>query len=71
MKLSLKVNGLDVYIVCQDVFGEIASVFEHAKQVVGGLGQHGWLPLFQAQVPEYMEQANLKFLKWSIGYEMK
>jgi hypothetical protein len=43
------------------------SVLTTAKAFIGGLGMHGKIPLFQPKVPEYMEKANVEFLKWSVG----
>jgi len=31
---------------------------------------HGKIPLFEPKVPEYMEKANLEFMKWALGVEM-
>lgn len=32
---------------------------------------HGKIPLFQPKVPEYMEKANIDFLKWAVGIEFE
>ena len=29
------------------------------------MGLHGKIPLFQPDIPEYMKEANLEFLKWA------
>ena len=34
------------------------------------MGLHGSIPLFQPKIPEYMEKANLEFLKWGMNYEL-
>jgi len=50
---------------------ELLSVWTSIKAFVGGLGLHGKVPLFGPKVPEYMEKANIDFLKWSLEYEME
>jgi hypothetical protein len=50
---------------------ELISVFTTLKAFVGGLGIHGKIPLFQPKVPEYMEKANIAFLKWAVGIEFE
>ena len=34
------------------------------------MGLHGSIPLFQPKIPEYMEKANVEFLKWGMNYEL-
>ena len=40
------------------------------KAFIGGLGVNGRIPLFKPKVPEYMEKANVDFLKWSINMDL-
>lgn len=41
------------------------------KAYIGGLGAHGKSPLHGPAVPQYMEKANVDFLKWGINWELK
>jgi hypothetical protein len=67
---DLQVNGILTYLFCEDLKDELLSVFTTVKAFLGGLGMHGKVPLFQPKVPEYMEKANVDFLKWSINYDL-
>ena len=67
---DLQVNGILTYLFCEDLKDELLSVFTSVKAFLGGLGMHGKVPLFQPKVPEYMEKANVDFLKWSINYDL-
>jgi len=68
---DVKVNGLETYLFCEDLREELVSVINTAKAFVGGLGMHGKIPLFQPKVPEYMEKANLEFLKEAVDIEFE
>lgn len=63
---DLKAVGLETYLFCESMQDELLSVITTLKAFVGGLGMHGKAPLFDPHVPEYMEKANLDFLKWAI-----
>mmetsp|Transcript_8979 Transcript_8979/g.15193 ORF Transcript_8979/g.15193 Transcript_8979/m.15193 type:complete len:306 (-) Transcript_8979:938-1855(-) len=63
--------GLETYLFCEDFQDEILSTFNTVKGFIGGLGLHGKIPLYQPKVPEYMERANVEFLKWAIEVELK
>jgi len=68
---DVKVNGLETYLFCEDLKDELLSVFTTVKAFVGGLGLNGKIPIFGPKVPEYMEKANIEFLKWAINYDME
>lgn len=50
---------------------EILSLITTVKAFLGGMGMHGYLPLFEPKVPEYMEKANLEFMKWGLNWELE
>ena len=68
---DLHANGVETYLFCEDMKDELLSVWTSIKAFAGGLGMHGKIPTFGPKVPEYMEKANLEFLKWAVGYEME
>lgn len=70
-EVDLENFGLEAYLFCEDLQDELLSLFTSLKAFVGGLGLHGKVPLFQPHVPEYMEKANLDFLKWSQNIEFE
>jgi hypothetical protein len=70
-EIDMSKFGLETYLFCEHLQDELLSVFTTIKAFVGGLGLHGRIPLFEPKVPEYMEKANLDFLKWSINYDLK
>lgn len=67
---DLQANGLETYLFCESLKDELLSVFTSLKAFIGGLGMHGKIPLFKPQVPEYMEKANLEFLKWAVDIDL-
>jgi hypothetical protein len=44
-------------------------VIQTLKSFIGGLGLHGKVPIFESHVPEYMQKANLEFMKWAVGVD--
>lgn len=56
---------------CEGYIDTFISVFNTALAFIGGLGTNPYLPIIGSHVPEYMVQANLKFLKNTMGYEMQ
>jgi hypothetical protein len=70
-EVDLSNFGLEAYLFCEPLKDEILSIFTSLKAFIGGLGLHGKVPLFQPHVPEYMEKANLEFLKWSQNIEFE
>jgi hypothetical protein len=68
---NLKSFGLETYLFCEHLQDELLSVITTLKAFVGGLGMHGKGPLFSPKVPEYMEKANVEFLKWSVNWELE
>jgi hypothetical protein len=67
----LAANGFETYLFCESLKDELLSVLTSLKAFVGGLGMHGRIPLFGPKVPEYMEKANLDFLKWALNIEFE
>jgi len=68
---DLQANGLETYLFCESLKDELLSVMNSLKAFIGGLGMHGKIPLFKPQVPEYMEKANLEFLKWAVDIDLE
>jgi hypothetical protein len=68
--VDLKAFGLETYLFCEDLRDELLSVFTSLKAFIGGLGMHGKIPLFDPKVPAYMENANLRFIKWAMNIDM-
>jgi hypothetical protein len=66
-KIDMLEHGLDTFLFCENLKEELLSVFNSLKAFVGGLGMNGKIPLFKPQVPLYMEEANKRFLKASVG----
>ena len=69
--VDLAANGFETYLFCESLKDELLSVLTSLKAFVGGLGMHGRIPLFGPKVPEYMEKANLDFLKWALNIEFE
>jgi len=69
-QMDLEKNGLNTFLFCEDLQDELLSVITSVKAFVGGLGLHGKVPLFDPQVPEYMEKANKEFLKWAVNFDL-
>ena len=66
---DLAANGIETYLFCENLQDELLSVITTVKAFVGGLGLHGKISLFEPKVPEYMEKANLDFMKWALNIE--
>jgi hypothetical protein len=70
-QLDFQQHGIQTYLFCESLKDEILSAIVSAKAFVGGLGTHGKISLFQMKVPEYMEQANKEFMKWSLDWDLQ
>lgn len=57
--------GFHTFLFCESYRDETLSLIQTLKGFIGGMGLHGKIPLFQPNVPEYMIEANLEFLKWA------
>ena len=69
-RTAFEVNGVEVYLFCLDLSELIQSIFQQAKTLLGGMGVNGASALFQPAVPQYMEEANVKFYKDYMGWDM-
>ena len=69
--LDMFANGMETYLFCESLKDELLSVITSLKAYIGGLGLHGKIPLFSPKVPEYMEEANLNFMKWAVNVEFE
>ena len=70
-KIDFENVGLETYLFCEDLRDELLSVITSLKSFIGGLGLHGKIPLFQPHVPEYMVEANLRFMKEAIDIDLE
>ena len=70
-KIDMFAHGLETYLFCESARDELLSVIQSLKSFVGGLGLHGKVPLFGPKVPEYMEKANLDFMKWALNLDFE
>lgn len=70
-KIDMNANGLHAYMFCEPLKDELLSVITTLKAFIGGLGDHGKTPFNQPEVPEYMEKANVEFMKWGLNYTME
>ena len=50
---------------------DIEALWNTLKAFVGGISDKPYLPYIGSHVPPYMEKANVKFLKESIGVELQ
>ncbi|CAI2364448.1 unnamed protein product [Moneuplotes crassus] len=69
--IDLNLAGLRMYLFCDGVMDSFISVFNTLKLFVGGLGDKPKWPVIGSHVPEYMEKANVHFVKEAIGWEME
>jgi hypothetical protein len=70
-KTDIAVNGIRIYMFCDGYIDTFLSVFHTALAFIGGIGTNPWIPYIGSHVPEYMEKANIAFLKNTMGYEMQ
>ena len=56
---------------CDGYVDTFVSVFNSVLCFVGGLGTDPTEPVFGSHVPEYMEKANVNFLRETMGYELE
>lgn len=68
---DLEKNGIESYMFCESMRDEILSLIQTIKAFAGGIGKHPDNKFIKPSVPEYMEKANVEFLKWSINWDMK
>lgn len=70
-KIDIAKNGIKIYMFCDGYIDTFISAWHFIEAFVGGLGTNPYLPFIGSHVPEYMEKANTKFLKDSMGYDME
>jgi len=64
-------NGLRINLFCSGYFSTTASIFNMVKMFLGGLSTYTWLPIFGTHVPQYMADANVKFLKNNMDWALQ
>jgi hypothetical protein len=70
-KITIQKNGIQIYMFCDGYIDTFVSVFNTVLAFLGGLGTNPYLPIIGSHVPEYMEEANLKFLNETMGYQLE
>ena len=70
---DIRVNGFRLFAFCQGFFEEVLSLIKTAELFLGGLGNNpdNSIPLLRPEVPEYMEKANVDFLKRFVNYDLE
>ena len=56
---------------CEGYIDTFLSIFNFALMFIGADGVDPNLPIFGSHIPEYMEKANLVFLKELMGYDLE
>ena len=69
--IDLKLSGMRTYLFCHGVVDTFVSVFNTIKLFLGGLGENPKWPIIGSHVPEYMEKANVHFIKQALGWDME
>lgn len=69
-QVSIKKNGIQVFMFCEGVTNTFASVFKTMLSYMGGLSTKSYLPLIGSHVPKYMEKENVVFLNETMGYDL-
>jgi hypothetical protein len=69
--IDLELAGIRAYLFCHGVVDSFVSVFNTVKLFLGGLGANPKWPVIGSHVPEYMEKANVHFIKEAIGWDME
>jgi len=69
--IDLNLTGVKTYLFCHGVVDSFVSVFNTVKLFLGGLGANPKYPIIGSHVPEYMEKANVHFVKEALGWEME
>ena len=67
---EISLNGIKIFSLCTSVTNEIKSLVNTVKLFLGGLGtdpNHA-IPIMRPSIPEEMEQANLRLLKFFNNY---
>jgi hypothetical protein len=64
-------NGMESYLFCEGLRDELLSIIQTVKSFVGGLGKHPNGRFIKPRVPEYMEKANVEFLKWGVNWDLQ
>mmetsp|Transcript_3006 Transcript_3006/g.3921 ORF Transcript_3006/g.3921 Transcript_3006/m.3921 type:complete len:407 (+) Transcript_3006:260-1480(+) len=66
-------NGIAMFMVCEGVVHELESLLRTAEMFIGGMSLNPdpskWLN--SSYVPQYMEDANLRFLRTAMNYTME
>ena len=70
-KADIIENGVRIYMFCDGYVDTFISAYNSLLAFVGGLGTDPTIPIWGSHVPEYMEKANVDFLRELMGMELE
>lgn len=70
-KVDIQAKGVRIFTFCDKLWDLVVDLLMTVKLFAGGFSTNPNIPIFGSHTPEYMEKANIEFLKEAIGYEMK
>ena len=63
--IDIKAHGVQIFAFCEDVKDELIAILNTLKTFAGSVSRNGMFGLFDMNVPDYLAEANVEFLKWS------
>lgn len=70
-RAAIDLNGIQIYQFCSGYADTFVSALHTFENFFGGLTMHqNWPKPFSNELPHYMVEGNLRFLKNTMGYEM-
>lgn len=68
--IDFEKNGLQIFLFCQNLKDLGISFYRTGQMYIGGLGLKGKISLFQPKIPKYQEEANKRFLNYTMNYDL-
>ena len=62
-------NGIAIFRFCDSLFNELPDVLMTLELFLGGLGLNPNMSIFGSKPPDWMIEANIKFIKDATGYQ--
>jgi hypothetical protein len=62
-------NGINIFRFCDKLKNIIPDALMTVEMFFGGLGTNPWIPFFGSHPPLWMQEANVKFIHDSTGYQ--